>query len=76
MKYGLIPEFIGRLPVVCSLTDLSEKALIEILTKPKNAIAKQFKKLFELENIELKFSDDALKAIVKEALKRKTELED
>jgi ATP-dependent Clp protease ATP-binding subunit ClpX len=72
MKYGLIPEFIGRLPVVCSLTDLNEKALIEILTKPKNAIAKQFKKLFELENIELKFSDDALKAIVKEALKRKT----
>ncbi len=72
MKFGLIPEFIGRVPVVCTLSQLDEDALIQILTMPKNAIVKQFKKLFEFENVELKFTDGALRAVVKEALKRKT----
>ena len=71
-KFGLIPEFIGRLPVICTLSQLTEDALIEILTKPKNAIVKQFQKLFEFENSELKFTDGALRAVVQEALKRKT----
>ena len=71
-KFGLIPEFIGRLPVICSLAQLTEEALIEILTKPKNAIIKQFQKLFEFESVVLKFSDGALRAVVQEALKRKT----
>ncbi|NRA66316.1 MAG: ATP-dependent Clp protease ATP-binding subunit ClpX [Pseudobacteriovorax sp.] len=71
-KFGLIPEFIGRLPVICSLEQLTEDALIEILTKPKNAIVKQFRKLFEFENVELKFTDGALRAVVQEAIKRKT----
>ena len=72
MKFGLIPEFIGRVPVVCALGELDEHALIDILTKPKNAIIKQFKKLFDFENVELKFTNGALKAVVKEAIKRKT----
>lgn len=72
MKYGMIPEFLGRLPVVCALEELSEEALIEILTTPKNAIVKQFRKLFSFENVELKFTDGALRAAVKEAIKRKT----
>jgi len=72
MKFGLIPEFIGRVPVVCALTELDEETLIQILTTPKNAIAKQFKKLFEFENVHLKFTDGSLRAVVKEALKRKT----
>jgi ATP-dependent Clp protease ATP-binding subunit ClpX len=72
MKFGLIPEFIGRVPVVCSLGQLDETALIRILTEPKNAIVKQFKRLFEFEKVELKFTDGALRAVVKEALKRKT----
>jgi ATP-dependent Clp protease ATP-binding subunit ClpX len=72
MKYGLIPEFLGRLPVVCTLSELTEEALIEILTKPKNAIVNQFKKLFEFEGVALKFTDGALRAVVKEALKRRT----
>ncbi len=72
MKYGLIPEFLGRVPVLCPLHELTEDALIEILTKPKNAIVKQFKKLFEFERVELKFTDGALRAVVKEAIKRKT----
>ena len=71
-KFGLIPEFIGRLPVICSLEQLTEDTLIEILTKPKNAIVKQFQKLFEFENVSLKFSDGALRAVVKEAITRKT----
>lgn len=71
-KFGLIPEFIGRLPVVCPLHELSEDALIDILTKPRNAIVKQFQKLFDFENVELKFTDGALRAVVKEATKRKT----
>jgi len=71
-KFGLIPEFIGRLPVICSLEQLSEEAMIEILTKPKNAIVKQFQKLFDFEGVSLKFTEGALRAVVKEALKRKT----
>ena len=72
MKFGLIPEFIGRVPIVCSLGSLDEAALIKILTEPKNAIIKQFKKLFDFENVELKFTEGAMRAVVKEALKRKT----
>ena len=63
LKFGLIPEFIGRLPVCASLEDLDESSLIRILTEPKNAVVKQYKKLFNLENVELKFSDDALLAL-------------
>ena len=72
VKYGLIPEFVGRLPVIATLDDLSEESLIEILTKPKNAITKQYQKLFEMEDIELKFEESALKAIAKKAIARKT----
>lgn len=72
MKFGMIPEFIGRVPVVVSLAQLDEPALIRILTEPKNAIVKQFRKLFEFESVELKFTDGALRAVVKEALKRRT----
>ncbi|WP_282270923.1 ATP-dependent Clp protease ATP-binding subunit ClpX [Stenotrophomonas sp. PS02298] len=72
IKFGLIPEFVGRLPVVATLEELDEAALIQILTEPKNAITKQFKKLFEMENVELEFRPDALSAIAKKALKRKT----
>ncbi|RYZ59778.1 MAG: ATP-dependent Clp protease ATP-binding subunit ClpX [Proteobacteria bacterium] len=71
-KFGLIPEFIGRLPVICSLAQLTEEAMIDILTKPKNAIIKQFQKLFDFESVALKFSDGALRAVVQEAIKRKT----
>jgi ATP-dependent Clp protease ATP-binding subunit ClpX len=71
IKFGLIPEFVGRLPVVGVLNDLDEAALIEILTKPKNAIVKQYQRLFEFENVKLKFSAEALRAISKEALNRK-----
>jgi ATP-dependent Clp protease ATP-binding subunit ClpX len=67
----LIPEFVGRLPVVGMLQDLDENALIEILTRPKNAIIKQYQRLFEFENVRLKFSDDALRAISKQAMARK-----
>ncbi|MCB1531471.1 MAG: ATP-dependent Clp protease ATP-binding subunit ClpX [Alphaproteobacteria bacterium] len=72
LKYGLIPEFIGRLPVIATLEDLDEDALITILTEPKNALVKQYKKLFEMEGADLTFSDDALKAIAKKAIERKT----
>ena len=72
VKFGLIPEFVGRLPVVATLEELDEEALIQILTEPKNAITKQFKKLFEMEGVELEFRADALSAIAKKALKRKT----
>lgn len=71
LKYGLIPEFIGRLPVVAPLDDLDEEALFDILTKPKNALVKQYRKFFEFEKVKLKFTDGALKAIAKLALKRK-----
>ena len=72
LKFGLIPEFVGRLPVIATLTDLDEAALISILTDPKNALVKQYAKLFEMEGVRLRFSDDALKAIAQKAIKRKT----
>jgi len=72
IKYGLIPEFVGRLPVVATLTELDEHALVRILTEPKNAIAKQFKKLFEMEVSELEFREDALRAVARRAMERKT----
>lgn len=71
-KFGLIPEFIGRLPVNALLTELDEEALINILTQPKNALVKQYQKLFEYENIELEFEEDALKEVAKQALERRT----
>jgi len=72
IKYGLIPEFVGRLPVIATLEELDEAALVQILTQPKNAITKQFQKLFKMEGAELEFRDDALSGIAKQALKRKT----
>lgn len=72
VKYGLIPEFIGRLPLIATLENLDEDALITILTEPKNALIKQYKKLFEMENAELEFTDDALKEVAKQAIARKT----
>jgi len=71
IKFGLIPEFVGRLPVVGVLEDLDEDALIEILTRPKNAIVKQYQRLFEFENVRLKFSEDALRAVSRQAMVRK-----
>jgi ATP-dependent Clp protease ATP-binding subunit ClpX len=71
IKYGFIPEFIGRLPVVATLEDLDKAALVQILTKPKNAIIKQYQRLFEYENVRLRFNDDALEAIAALALERK-----
>ena len=72
MRFGLIPEFIGRLPVLATLEDLDEAALVTILTEPKNALVKQYKRLFEMENVELTFTDDALTAVAKKAITRKT----
>ncbi len=72
LKFGLIPEFVGRLPVVATLEDLDEAALVEILSSPKNALVKQYQRLFEMEDIKLTFSDDALKAIALKAIQRKT----
>ena len=72
LKFGLIPEFVGRLPVVATLEDLDEAALIEILTQPKNALVKQYQRLFEMENVKLEFSIDALQGIAQRAIARKT----
>ncbi len=72
LRFGLIPEFIGRLPVTASLTPLDEEALVEILTKPKNALVKQYKKLLQLDDVELEFTEDALSEIAKQAIERKT----
>jgi ATP-dependent Clp protease ATP-binding subunit ClpX len=72
LKFGLIPEFVGRLPVVATLEDLDEQALVEILTQPKNALVKQYERLFEMENVALQFTEDALKAIAQKAIARKT----
>jgi ATP-dependent Clp protease ATP-binding subunit ClpX len=72
IKYGLIPELVGRLPVVATLDELSEEDLVRILVEPKNALVKQFQRLFEYEKIRLSFSDDALRAVAKEAARRKT----
>lgn len=72
LKYGLIPEFVGRLPVIATLDDLDEAALIQILTEPKNALVKQYQKLFEMENAHLTFQEDALSTIAQKAIARKT----
>jgi len=72
IKYGLIPEFIGRMPIIATLNDLDEKSLIKILKEPKNSLTKQYKKLFEFENVELDFKDDALNEIAKRAISKKT----
>jgi len=72
IKYGLIPEFVGRLPVVVGLKDLDEQALVKILTQPQNAIIKQYKKLMEMDNIELDFEDEAIKSVAKKAIELKT----
>jgi ATP-dependent Clp protease ATP-binding subunit ClpX len=72
IKYGLIPEFVGRLPLTATLAELKEPALVRILTEPKNSIIKQYQKLFSFDNVKLKFTDEAIKAIAKEALTRKT----
>ncbi|PPR18359.1 MAG: ATP-dependent Clp protease ATP-binding subunit ClpX [Alphaproteobacteria bacterium MarineAlpha9_Bin7] len=72
LKFGLIPEFVGRLPVVATLEDLDEDALIEILSKPKNALVKQYERLFDMEDTRLSFSDDALAAVARKAIQRKT----
>jgi ATP-dependent Clp protease ATP-binding subunit ClpX len=72
LKFGLIPEFVGRLPVIATLTDLDEAALVTILTQPKNALVKQYQRLFDLEDVKLTFTADALTAIAKRAIKRKT----
>lgn len=72
LKFGLIPEFVGRLPIIATLTDLDEVALISILTEPKNALVKQYAKLFEMEGARLRFTDEALKAVADKAIKRKT----
>lgn len=72
LKYGLIPEFVGRLPMIATLSELDEEALIQILREPKNALIKQYQRLFEMERVNLRFTDGALVAIAKEALERKT----
>ena len=72
LKFGLIPEFVGRLPVLATLTDLDEGTLVEILSKPKNALIKQYQRLFDMEDVRLTFSEDALRSIARKAIKRKT----
>ena len=72
LKFGLIPEFVGRLPVIATLDDLNEESLVEILTKPKNALIKQYQKLFAFENVKLEFTDEALNLIAKKAIERTT----
>ncbi len=72
LKFGLIPEFVGRLPVIATLENLDEPALVDILSKPKNALVKQYKRLFEMEDVELVLTEDALKAVARKAIRRKT----
>jgi ATP-dependent Clp protease ATP-binding subunit ClpX len=72
LKFGLIPEFVGRLPVLATLEDLDEDALVDILSKPKNALIKQYQRLFEMEDVRLEFRDDALRSIAVKAIERKT----
>ena len=72
LRFGLIPEFVGRLPVVATLEDLDEAALKKILTEPKNALVKQYQRLFEMENTSLTFQDEALNVVAKKAIERKT----
>ena len=72
IKYGLIPEFVGRMPILATLEDLEEKSLVKILKEPKNSLIKQYKRLFEFENVELVFEDEAIKEIAKKAINKKT----
>jgi ATP-dependent Clp protease ATP-binding subunit ClpX len=72
IRYGLIPEFVGRLPVVATLDELDEAALVSILTEPKNALTKQYRRLFEMEGADLEFRDEALRAVAHRAMQRKT----
>jgi ATP-dependent Clp protease ATP-binding subunit ClpX len=72
LHFGLIPEFVGRLPVIATLGELNDEALVEILTQPKNALIKQYQKLFEFEDVRLRFTDGALRAVARQALKRKS----
>jgi ATP-dependent Clp protease ATP-binding subunit ClpX len=72
VKFGLIPEFVGRLPVIATLTELTEDALVQILTEPKNSLVKQYVKLFEMEDVTLEFREDALRAVAINAMERKT----
>jgi ATP-dependent Clp protease ATP-binding subunit ClpX len=72
LRFGLIPEFIGRLPVIATLEDLDQEALVRILTEPKNALMKQYQRLFEMEDVRLTFPADALKSIARKAVERKT----
>ena len=72
IKYGLIPEFIGRMPIIATLDDLDEKSLVKILQEPKNSLIKQYQRLFEFENVSLEFKDDAIKEIAKKAISKKT----
>jgi ATP-dependent Clp protease ATP-binding subunit ClpX len=72
IRYGLIPEFVGRIPIVTSLEELTEDDLVRILTEPKNALVKQYKKLFELDDVQLRFTQNALKSIARKSLERKT----
>src|SRR5690606_32003227 len=72
VKYGLIPEFVGRLPMIATLDELDEEALVKILKEPKNSLTKQYAKLFEMEGVEIQFRDDALRAIARKAQERKT----
>jgi ATP-dependent Clp protease ATP-binding subunit ClpX len=72
LKFGLIPEFIGRLPVIATLEDLDESALVRILREPKNALLKQYQRLFDMEDVQLTMSEDALASIARRAIERKT----
>ena len=72
MKYGLIPEFVGRVPVIVTLNALDEEALVKILTEPKNALIKQYQKLLEMDGVNLEFEEEALKLIASKAIERKT----
>ena len=72
LKYGLIPEFVGRLPIIATLDDLDEKALVKILLEPKNSLIKQYQELFKLEGVKLTFRDDSVKEIAKKAMSKKT----
>ncbi len=72
LKFGLIPEFVGRVPVNVSLHELDEEALMKILSEPKNALVKQYKRLFEIDGVELEFEEESLKAVAKQAIERKT----
>ena len=74
IKYGLIPEFIGRMPIIATLDDLDEKSLIKILQEPKNSLTKQFKRLFEFDNVKLTFKDEAILEIAKKAIKIASEI--